>query len=91
MNIVSDINNILIEVAFTPNGFDILYTLIVNKGRVLSREQIIDKVFRVDFDGYDRTIDVHIKNIRKKIEIDTRNPKYIITVMKVGYKFGGEN
>lgn len=79
------------EVAFTPNEFDILYTLIVNKGRVLSREQIIDKVFGVDFDGYDRTIDVHIKNIRKKIEEDTRNPKYVITVMKVGYKFGGEN
>ncbi|MBM7869158.1 DNA-binding response OmpR family regulator [Clostridium pascui] len=79
------------EVAFTPNEFDILYTLIVNKGRVLSREQIIDKVFGVDFDGYDRTIDVHIKNIRKKIEEDTKNPKYIITVMKVGYKFGGEN
>lgn len=79
------------EVAFTPNEFDILYTLIVNKGRVLSREQIIDKVFGVDFDGYDRTIDVHIKNIRKKIEEDTKNPKYIITVMKVGYKFGGED
>lgn len=79
------------EVAFTPNEFDILYTLIVNKGRVLSREQIIDKVFGMDFDGYDRTIDVHIKNIRKKIEEDTKNPKYVITVMKVGYKFGGEN
>lgn len=79
------------EVPFTPNEFDILYTLIVNQGKVLSREQLIDKIFGVDFDGYDRTIDVHIKNIRKKIEDDTRNPKYIITVMKVGYKFGGEN
>ncbi|WP_097025711.1 response regulator transcription factor [Clostridium peptidivorans] len=79
------------EAAFTPNEFDILYTLIINKGRVLSREQLIDKVFGIDFDGYDRTIDVHIKNIRKKIEEDTKNPKYVITVMKVGYKFGGEN
>lgn len=79
------------EIPFTPNEFDILYALIINKGNVLSREQLIDKVFGLDFDGYDRTIDVYIKNIRKKIEEDTRNPKYIITVTKVGYKFGGEN
>lgn len=79
------------EVPFTPNEFDILYTLIINRGRVLSREQLIDKIFGMDFEGYDRTVDVHIKNIRKKIEEDTRNPKYIITVIKVGYKFGGEN
>lgn len=79
------------EVAFTPNEFDILHSLILNKGNVLSREQLIDRVFGIDFDGYDRTIDVYIKNIRKKIEEDTRNPKYIITVTKVGYKFGGEN
>jgi DNA-binding response OmpR family regulator len=79
------------EVPFTPNEFDILNVLVANKGKVLSREQLIDKVFGLDFGGYDRTIDVHIKNIRKKIEQDTRNPKYVITVMKVGYKFGGEN
>lgn len=79
------------EVSFTPNEFDILYALVVNKGKVLSREQLISKIFGMDFDGYDRTIDVHIKNIRKKIEEDTRNPKYVVTVMKVGYKFGGEN
>jgi DNA-binding response OmpR family regulator len=78
------------EVQLTPNEFDILYVLVENKGKVLSREQLIDKVFGDDFEGFDRTIDVHIKNIRKKIEEDTRNPKYIITVMKVGYKFGGE-
>lgn len=79
------------EIPLTPNEFDILYALVSNKGRVLSREQIIDKVFGIDFEGFDRTIDVHIKNIRKKIEEDTKNPRYIITVMKVGYKFGGEN
>jgi DNA-binding response OmpR family regulator len=79
------------EVSFTPNEFSILYALVINKGKVLSREQLIDKIGGVDFEGYDRTIDVHIKNIRKKIEYDTKSPKYIITVMKVGYKFGGEN
>jgi DNA-binding response OmpR family regulator len=79
------------EVPITPNEFDILYELIVNKGKVLTREQLINKVFGMDFEGYDRTIDVHIKNIRKKIEEDTKNPKYVVTVTKVGYKFGGEN
>ncbi|NFD55839.1 response regulator transcription factor [Clostridium botulinum] len=79
------------EVSITPNEFDILYALVSNKGKVLSREQLINKIFGIDFNGYDRTIDVHIKNIRKKIEEDTKNPKYIVTVMKVGYKFGGEN
>ena len=78
------------EISFTPSEFDILYTLLINKGKVLSREQLIEIVFGIDFDGYDRTIDVPIKNIRKKIDEDTKNPKYIITVTKVGYKFGGD-
>lgn len=78
------------EVSLTPNEFNILYVLAANKGNVLSREQLIDKIFGIDFTGYDRTVDVHIKNIRKKIEEDTKNPKYIITVTKAGYKFGGE-
>jgi len=80
-----------INVSFTPNEFNILYTLAINKGKVLSREQLIDKIFGYDFNGYDRTVDVHIKNIRKKIEEDTKNPKYIVTVTKAGYKFGGDN
>lgn len=78
------------EISLTPNEFDILYALISNKGNVLSREQIIDKVFGIDFNGSDRTVDVHIKNIRKKIEDNPKAPKYIITATKVGYKFGGE-
>jgi len=80
-----------INIPFTPNEFNILYTLAMNMGKVLSREQLIDKIFGYDFNGYDRTVDVHIKNIRKKIEEDTRNPKYIVTVTKAGYKFGGDN
>lgn len=79
------------DTTLTPNEFDILYTLISNKGRVLTREQLINKVFGIDFEGFDRTIDVHIKNIRKKIEEDSKNPKYILTVTKIGYKFGGED
>lgn len=77
-------------VSLTPNEFDILYMLAINSGKVLTREQIIDKIFGIDFDGFDRTIDVHIKNIRKKVEQDSKNPKYVITVTRVGYKFGGD-
>jgi DNA-binding response OmpR family regulator len=79
------------EIPFTPSEFNTLYELVKHKGNVLSRDQLINKISGFDFEGYDRTIDVHIKNIRKKIERDTRNPKYIITVTKVGYKFGGDN
>lgn len=75
-------------VILTPNEFDILYVLAKNKNCVLTREQLIEKVFGLEFDGSDRTIDVHIKNIRKKIEEDTKSPKYIVTVTKLGYKFG---
>lgn len=77
------------EVALTPIEFDILTLLSENPGIVLSRETLIDRVLGPDFEGVDRTIDVHIKNIRKKIELDTKNPTYIITVFKLGYKFGG--
>ncbi|MDF2941700.1 MAG: hypothetical protein K0S01_558 [Herbinix sp.] len=79
------------EIPFTPNEFDILYTIAKNKGRVVNREQLIEQVFDISFEGSDRTIDVHIKNIRKKIEEDTRNPQYILTVKKFGYKFGGDD
>ncbi|MFK9093259.1 response regulator transcription factor [Bacillus salipaludis] len=77
------------ERPFTPNEFDILRILVANKGKVLSREQLINKLYGEDFSGFDRTIDVHIKNIRKKIEADTKIPKYVVTVLKAGYKFGG--
>lgn len=80
-----------IDIMLTPNEFDILYTLAINKGKVFTREQLIEKIFGLDFEGYDRTIDVHIKNLRKKIEDDSKNPKYVITVVKTGYKFGGDN
>ena len=80
-----------ITIMLTPNEFDILYTLAINKGIVLTREQLIEKIFGLDFAGFDRTIDVHIKNLRKKIEEDSRNPRYILTVVKAGYRFGGDN
>jgi DNA-binding response OmpR family regulator len=79
------------EISLTPNEFDILVALIRHRGRVLSREQLIEIVFGIDFEGSDRTVDVHIKNIRKKIEKDSKNPLYITTVTRSGYKFGGDD
>ncbi|AGF57536.1 DNA-binding response OmpR family regulator [Clostridium saccharoperbutylacetonicum] len=78
------------EINLTPNEFDILYVLASNKGKVFTREAIIERAFGIDFDGSDRGIDVHIKNLRKKIEEDTKAPRYIATVTKIGYKFGDE-
>ena len=77
-------------VILTPNEFDLLYTLASNKGKVLSREQLIQNIYGIDFEGSDRTIDVHIKNLRKKIEDNSRVPKYVVTVVRAGYKFGGD-
>lgn len=78
------------DVNLTPNEFAILYTLASNKGKVFTREMLIEAAFNMDFEGFDRTVDVHIKNIRKKIEEDSKNPRYILTVTRVGYKFGGD-
>ncbi|MBP3887288.1 MAG: response regulator transcription factor [Cellulosilyticum sp.] len=77
------------EISLTPNEFDLLYQLALAPGRVFTRDQLIEAVMGIDFDGFDRTIDVHIKNLRKKIEEDTKNPRYIRTVTGVGYKFEG--
>ena len=79
------------EITLTPNEFDLLYELASAPGRVFSRDQLIEAVMGIDFDGFDRTIDVHIKNLRKKIEVDTKNPRYIKTVTGVGYKFEGDH
>ncbi|MBN7575126.1 DNA-binding response regulator [Clostridium sp. 2-1] len=78
------------EISLTPNEFDILYILASNQGKVFTREAIIERAFGIEFDGSDRSIDVHIKNLRKKIEEDTKSPQYIVTVTKIGYKFGDE-
>lgn len=73
----------------TPNEFKLLASLLTNPGQVFSRDQLIEMSFGYDYDGYDRTIDTHVKNIRLKIEDNPKKPQYIITVYGVGYKFGG--
>lgn len=79
-----------IVVNLTPNEFKILLTLAQTPQKVFTRNQLVELSFGYDFDGFDRTIDTHIKNIRQKIENDVKDPKYIITVYGVGYKFEGE-
>jgi len=74
-------------ITLTPNEFKILKMLIVNEGIVLNREQIIEKSFGIQFDGFDRTIDTHIKNLRQKLEDDPKKPIYIRTIYSMGYKF----
>ena len=76
-------------VSLTPNEFKLLSLLIKSPHKTFTREELIDIAFGLDFDGFERTIDTHIKNIRSKIEDDTSSPKYILTVRGVGYKFGG--
>lgn len=67
--------------------FELLYLLAKNRGRVFDREYLLEKIWGYDYFGESRTVDVHIRNIRKKIEEDDSNPVYIKTVRGIGYKF----
>ncbi len=89
-----DINRVEVRVKgklvnFTPNEFRLLTVFLSHPGQVFTREQLVQKVFGFDYDGFDRTVDTHIKNIRQKIERDPKKPIYIQTIYGMGYKFGG--
>jgi DNA-binding response OmpR family regulator len=71
----------------TPTEFDLLAVLARHPGRVFTRLELLDRVQGYAFQGYERTIDAHIKNLRQKIEPDPRNPRYVETVYGVGYRF----
>src|SRR5262245_32408113 len=74
-------------VDLTPSEFAILATLIAAPGQVFSRLDLLDRVSGEAYEGYERTIDVHIRNLRTKIELDPRNPQYVDTVYGMGYRF----
>ncbi len=76
-------------VNLTPNEFKLLCVMARYPNKTFTRNELIEIAFGMDFDGYDRTIDSHIKNLRAKIETDSANPVYILTVRGVGYRFGG--
>jgi len=76
------------EIALTPTEMKLLHTLAAHPGRVFSRLQLLEIALGMDYEGYERSIDTHIWNLRKKIEPDPGHPVYILTVFGVGYKFG---
>jgi len=74
-------------VDLTPSEFDLLATLMSFPGRAYSRLELLDRIQGVAYEGYERTIDVHVKNLRAKIEAEPRTPRFIQTVYGVGYRF----
>lgn len=78
------------EVELTPIEFDLLHALVRHAGRVLSREQLVEQVWGVDYYGDERVVDVHIGRLRKKVEDDPSQPQMIATVWGSGYRFEDE-
>lgn len=79
-----------VAVNLTPSEYKILIAMINHNKKVYTRDELVSIALGEDYDGYDRTIDSHVKNLRQKIETNTRELKYILTVHGIGYKFGGE-
>jgi DNA-binding response OmpR family regulator len=75
------------SVDLTPSEFDLLATLMAAPGRVFNRLELLDRLQGTAYEGYERTIDVHIRNLRTKIEQDPSNPVYIETIYGTGYRF----
>ena len=78
------------SIELTPIEFSLLEMLMRSPKRVFNRLQLMENTHGFAFDGYERTMDAHIRNLRRKIEADSRKPEYILTVYGIGYKFGGE-
>ena len=94
-DVVLDLPRMRSEVAgrtveLTPTEFELLATLARRPGRIFTRGQLLDEVRGVTFESYERAIDTHIKNLRRKVEPDPRQPRYILTVYGVGYRFTDE-
>lgn len=75
------------EIELTATEFDLLVTLARRPGRIYTRAQLLDAVHGVSFESYERSVDAHIKNLRRKLEADPRRPELVVTVYGVGYKF----
>lgn len=79
-----------LPITLTPTEFKIISVLAGSPGRVFSRGELVDSALGYQFEGYERSIDAHIKNIRHKVEDDPKNPLFINTIYGVGYKFSGK-
>ncbi len=75
------------EVALAPKEFRLLHVLMENRGRIVTRQMLLEKVWGYDFEGEHQTISVHIRWLREKIEVDPNNPRHIVTVRSRGYMF----
>ena len=73
--------------SFPPKEFELLETFLRRKGRLLTRDFLIEEVWGTDYFGDTKTLDVHVKRLRKKIEADPHNPSHLVTVRGLGYKF----
>jgi two-component system OmpR family response regulator len=78
------------KITITPTEFKLLFTLASASNRTFTRDELVSKALGYQFDGYDRSIDAHIKNLRSKLEDDAKNPFFLKTVYGVGYLFCGE-
>jgi len=78
------------EIDFTPTEFQLVATMIAQPGRVFTRGQLLDAVHGVSFESYERAVDAHVKNIRRKFGSAPGSPKFVLTVHGVGYKFSDE-
>ncbi|TAK00663.1 MAG: response regulator transcription factor [Chloroflexota bacterium] len=90
-----DVDRMRVEVAgrdveLTPTEFQLLVALVRRPGRILTRSQLLDAVHGVAFDSYERAIDTHVKNLRRKLEPDPRLPRFVLTVHGVGYRFADD-
>ncbi len=95
MDITLDRSTHIVQIAgrtadLTPSEFDLLAAMMAAPGRVFSRLDLLDVIQGIRYEGYERTIDTHVKNLRSKIEPDPRSPRYIETVYGVGYRFAGK-
>ena len=75
------------RVDLTPSEFDLLATFMAAPGRAFTRLELLDRLQGTAYEGYERTIDVHIRNLRAKVEADPRHPRYVETVFGIGYRF----
>jgi DNA-binding response OmpR family regulator len=94
-DVVLDVPRMRAEVAgrsveLTATEFGLLATMAASPGRIFTRSQLLDAVRGVAFESYERAIDSHIKNLRRKVEPDPRQPQYVLTVYGVGYRFADD-
>ena len=78
------------DIPLTRTEFNLLVVLAQHPGQTFKREQLLDRLHGVRYDGFDRSVDAHVKNLRRKLELDPAEPRYVLTVYGIGYKFTDE-